>query len=177
MNHIANQRASRRTPPILRLCIPLLLLTSACDSAIVDEAQRAEDEGAVVNNGAMEAMYPETFRPGSPAYLERDFEAGADFICDEIKAKQNVTFVRSPIFIGGSQARPSHRHWSLASPKQRQFLSNRLPSRHASGVTFRCKGAYALRNVDRSVVTLLSLDQQRARPKLSLSGDHYFAPT
>ncbi|MGR4893309.1 hypothetical protein ACIPPQ_19965 [Sphingopyxis sp. LARHCG72] len=96
MNHIANQRASRRTPPILRLCIPLLLLTSACDSAIVDEAQRAEDEGAVVNNGTMEAMYPETFRPGSPAYLERDFEAGADFICDEIKAKHKRDICSEP---------------------------------------------------------------------------------
>lgn len=96
MNHIANERASRRTPSILWRCIPVLLLTSACDSAIVDEAQRAEDEGAVVNNGAMEAMYPETFRLGSPAYLERDFEAGAPFICDEIKAKHKRDICSEP---------------------------------------------------------------------------------
>lgn len=89
MNHIASQHASRRALPILRLCIPLFLLTSACDSAIVDEAQRAEDEGATIDNDAMKAIYPETFRPGAPAYLERDFEAGADFICDEIKAKHH----------------------------------------------------------------------------------------
>lgn len=78
------------------LCFPVLLITSACDSAIVDEAQRAEDEGAVVNNQAMEAMYPQTFRPGSPAYLERDFEAGADFICDEIKAKHKRDICSEP---------------------------------------------------------------------------------
>lgn len=92
MNHIANQRAPRGASPILRLCIPLFLLTSACDSAIVDEAQRAEDEGAIIDNEIMLAMYPETFRSGSPAYLERDFEAGADFICDEIELEYGRDF-------------------------------------------------------------------------------------
>ena len=87
VNHIADRRTARGARPVLWLCIPLLLAIAACDSAIVDEAQRAEDEGATIDNDVMLGMYPETFRPGSPAYLERDFEAGADFICDEIKAK------------------------------------------------------------------------------------------
>src|SRR3546814_7034891 len=84
VNHSADHWKTRRARPAIWLCVPLFLLTSACDSEIVEEAERAEDEGAVVNNEAMVAMYPRTFRPGSPAYLERDFEAGADFICDEI---------------------------------------------------------------------------------------------
>lgn len=54
------------------------------------------DDGAVVNNEAMVAMYPSTFRPGSPAYLERDFEAGADFICDEIKVKYQRDICSEP---------------------------------------------------------------------------------
>ena len=32
-------------------------------------------------------MYPDTFQDGDPAYLERDFEAGADFICAEMQKK------------------------------------------------------------------------------------------
>lgn len=89
VSHIADRRVDRGARPVLWLCIPLFLSIAACDSAIVDEAQRAEDEGATIDNAAMKAMYPETFRPGAPAYLERDFEAGVDFICDEIKAKHH----------------------------------------------------------------------------------------
>jgi len=96
VNRIADDREPAKMRPSLWLCAPLLMLATACDSAIVDEAQRAEDEGAVVDNGAMEAMYPETFRSGSPAYLERDFEAGADFICDEIKAKHKRDICSEP---------------------------------------------------------------------------------
>jgi len=33
-------------------------------------------------------MYPNSFSPADPPDLERDFEAGADFICDEIKQKR-----------------------------------------------------------------------------------------
>lgn len=69
------------------LCIPALALTAACDSSIIREAEQAERDGRVVNNEVMLKLYPQSFRPGSPQYLERDFEAGADFICDEIKAK------------------------------------------------------------------------------------------
>ena len=49
------------------------------------DAQQAEEAGEVISNSAMSADYPETFKPGEPAYLERDFEAGADFICDEVE--------------------------------------------------------------------------------------------
>ncbi|WP_157058239.1 hypothetical protein [Altererythrobacter epoxidivorans] len=52
------------------------------------EAQAAKNEGRVINNEMMTSMYPETFRLGDPQYLERDFEAGAEFICDEIKEKR-----------------------------------------------------------------------------------------
>ncbi len=78
------------------LCFAALLLLSACDSAIIQEAQRAEDEGNVISNEAMEAMYPQSFRSGSPVYLERDFEAGADLICDEIKAKYDRDICSEP---------------------------------------------------------------------------------
>ena len=67
--------------------ILLALLLVACDSAIVDEARDAEADGRTINNEMMSVMYPETFRNGSPAYLERDFEAGADFICAEMLKK------------------------------------------------------------------------------------------
>lgn len=69
------------------LCIPMLALTAACDSNILKEAKHAEKNGAVISNEMMSAMYPQSFRPGTPPYLERDFEAGADFICAEIKLK------------------------------------------------------------------------------------------
>lgn len=72
-------------------CFDLLILLgflSACSDVAV-EAQKAKDDGRVISNEAMTAMYPDTFRPGDPQYLERDFEAGADFICDEIKKKRN----------------------------------------------------------------------------------------
>lgn len=69
------------------LCIPLLALTAACDSQILKEAKHAEKNGAVISNEMMSAMYPQSFHPGTPPYLERDFEAGADFICAEIRTK------------------------------------------------------------------------------------------
>ena len=69
------------------LCVPTLVLTTACNSSIIEEAKQAENDGRVINNEAMSGLYPQSFRPGSPKYLERDFEAGADFICDEIKVK------------------------------------------------------------------------------------------
>ena len=96
VSHIADDRVPYRRRLVMLLCTPLLMLAAACDSAVVDEAQRAEDEGAVVSNEAMKAMYPASFRPGSPVYLERDFEAGADFICDEIKAKYDRDICSEP---------------------------------------------------------------------------------
>ena len=74
----------------------IIVLTAGCDSAIISEAERAEQAGDIVNNEAMTAMYPNTFRPGSPAYIERDFEAGADSICDEIKVKQHRDICAEP---------------------------------------------------------------------------------
>lgn len=67
------------------LCVSAAMLIASCQSSIVDEATRAESDGRVINNEIMAQMYPRSFRPGSPPYLERDFEAGADFICDQIK--------------------------------------------------------------------------------------------
>lgn len=66
----------------------LLFAASGCDSAVVKNARSAESNGAVIDNQLMSEMYPLSFRPGNPQYIERDFEAGANFICDEIKAKQ-----------------------------------------------------------------------------------------
>jgi len=66
----------------------VLITTSSCQNTeLQQEARQAEKDGRVINNDMMTATYPSTFKPGTPAYLERDFEAGADFICDEIKLK------------------------------------------------------------------------------------------
>lgn len=59
-----------------------------CGQGVVKEARKAEQEGRIINNEMMASTYPSSFRPGDPPYLERDFEAGADFICDEIKLKR-----------------------------------------------------------------------------------------
>lgn len=93
--HIRRSRL-QQAKPTHWLCIPLALLVSGCNSSIVREAERAEDEGAVISNEMMVAMHPGTFKPGKPAYLERDFEAGADFICDEIKAKYHRDICSEP---------------------------------------------------------------------------------
>ena len=45
--------------------------------------------GPRISNEMMSEMYPSSFRSGSPPYLERDFEAGANFICDDIKQKRH----------------------------------------------------------------------------------------
>lgn len=45
--------------------------------------------GPRISNELMAEMYPSSFRKGDPPYLERDFEAGANFICDEIKMKRH----------------------------------------------------------------------------------------
>jgi hypothetical protein len=58
-----------------------------CDD-VTSEARRASSEGRVINNSIMSQAYPASFVPGTPKYLERDFEAGANFICDEIKMKR-----------------------------------------------------------------------------------------
>jgi hypothetical protein len=69
-------------------CVSAFMLTCGCsESSLLVEAKKAEAEGRVINNEMMSALYPSSYRPGSPQYLERDFEAGADFICAEIKKK------------------------------------------------------------------------------------------
>ena len=60
--------------------------------SVVQEAASAEREGRIINNEAMLSMYSYSFRPGNPPYLERDFEAGADFICNEIMRKRGKDF-------------------------------------------------------------------------------------
>lgn len=69
------------------LSVPALAFLVGCDSSLVREAKNAESDGRTISNDVMKQLYPSSFRPGEPAYLERDFEAGADFICDEIKIK------------------------------------------------------------------------------------------
>lgn len=65
-----------------------LLMASACSeptSAIIEEAERAERNGNIISDRLMSEMYPHSYRNSGPQYLERDFEAGADLICDEIE--------------------------------------------------------------------------------------------
>lgn len=78
---------TRRVTARKWMWLPALALTAACDSSLVREAKQAERDGRIISNELMSGMYPKSFRPGRPPYLERDFEAGADFICDEIKIK------------------------------------------------------------------------------------------
>ena len=54
-------------------------------SELVSEAASAESDGRTISNETMQVFYPHSFRAGSPKYLERDFEAGADLICDQIR--------------------------------------------------------------------------------------------
>ena len=74
-----------RTSYILLIIVMSSMFATACDSSVTLEAVEAEADGRIISNEIMRQMYPETFRPGDPQYLERDFEAGADFICDEIE--------------------------------------------------------------------------------------------
>lgn len=85
-----------RSTARISLIVGAICLTAACDSELVREAKRAEDAERVISNEMMQATYPESFRPGSPLYLERDFEAGVDFICDEIKIKKKHDVCADP---------------------------------------------------------------------------------
>lgn len=63
-----------------------VILLSACSSPspITTEAENAEKDGRTISNDMMMSWYPNTYKAGSPSYLERDFEAGADLVCDQI---------------------------------------------------------------------------------------------
>ena len=81
------------------LCIFLLPLIAACgvtDSSIVREARQAEEEGRIIDNEMMLSVYPKSYRKGHPKYLERDFEAGANFMCDEFRAQYGKDVCAEP---------------------------------------------------------------------------------
>lgn len=80
---------------ILLAIAGLATVLSGCDG-VVSGAVKAEREGHVISNELMSEQYPASFRPGKPPYLERDFEAGADFICDEIKLKKGRDLCAEP---------------------------------------------------------------------------------
>ena len=72
---------------IIGLVIGITLGHIISDSLLSENtkfAQKAERKGHVISNMLMSNMYPYTYKRGYPEYLKRDFEAGADFICDEI---------------------------------------------------------------------------------------------
>jgi len=92
----SSRRTRRKRTALIWVGAALMAGATACDSKLIREAKEAEDEGAVIDNDMMAAMHPQTFRRGSPAYLERDFEAGADFICAEIKAKHRRDLCSEP---------------------------------------------------------------------------------
>ncbi|CAN1544776.1 hypothetical protein MCEMIH15_01910 [Caulobacteraceae bacterium] len=82
-----------------RICISLLPLITACgdtDSSVVREARLAEAEGRIIDNELMLSMYPKSFRKGHPKYLERDFEAGVNFMCDEFRAQYGKDVCAEP---------------------------------------------------------------------------------
>jgi len=65
----------------------LAMTLGGCDG-VATESMRASNEGRIIDNEMMGEAYPSSYVPGAPAYLERDFEAGANFICDEIMLKR-----------------------------------------------------------------------------------------
>ena len=81
-----------RTKALILAIVAATVILSGCsqekDKSVVIEAFAAEREGRIINNQMMSSMYPNSFIPADPPYLERDFEAGADFICDEFKQKR-----------------------------------------------------------------------------------------
>ena len=92
---------TRQTSDVTKwlLCISLLPFATACgvsDSSIIREAKDAEKEERIINNELMYQMYPKSFRKGNPQYLERDFEAGVDFMCDEFRVKYNRDVCAEP---------------------------------------------------------------------------------
>jgi hypothetical protein len=93
---LSNRVATRGFKLAKWLWVPALALTTACDSSLIREAEQAEGEGRTINNEVMLGMYPQSFRPGQPPYLERDFEAGAEFICDDIKIKYKRDICSEP---------------------------------------------------------------------------------
>jgi hypothetical protein len=80
------------------VCISVLPLIAACDinSSIVAEAKRAEEEGRIIDNEMMLEAYPKSFRKGHPKYLERDFEAGVNFMCDEFRSQYGKDVCAEP---------------------------------------------------------------------------------
>jgi hypothetical protein len=81
------------------LCIASLPLLASCgitDSSIVREARQAEEEGRIIDNDLMYSMYPKSYRKGHPKYLERDFEAGVNFMCDEFRAEYGKDVCAEP---------------------------------------------------------------------------------
>jgi hypothetical protein len=60
--------------------------------SVLYETLKAVKNGRIINNEMMSAQYPSSFRPRTPPYLERDFEAGANFVCDEIKKNYGSDF-------------------------------------------------------------------------------------
>ena len=87
-----NERVTVQTSTAakLLLSISLLTLTTGCGvfgSSIIREAKEAEKEGRIIDNELMYAMYPKSYRKGNPKYLERDFEAGVNFMCDEFRVQ------------------------------------------------------------------------------------------
>lgn len=81
------------------LCISLVTFISACgvsDSSLIREAKQAEKEERIIDNDLMYEAYPKSFRKGNPQYLERDFEAGVNFMCDEFRVQYKKDVCAEP---------------------------------------------------------------------------------
>lgn len=96
-----NERVTVQTSTAakLLLSISLLTLTTGCgvfDSSIIREAKEAEKEGRIIDNELMYEMYPKSYRKGNPKYLERDFEAGVNFMCDEFRVQYKRDICAEP---------------------------------------------------------------------------------
>lgn len=76
--------------------MPFVASCSSPDSSVVGEAKRAEKEGRIIDNDMMLEQYPKSFRKGHPVYLERDFEAGVNFMCDEFRAQYGKDVCAEP---------------------------------------------------------------------------------
>src|SRR3546814_20878000 len=101
------------------ICVPLLLIASGCESPVVNKAKDAVNRDEIIDNQIMSEMYPQSFRPGTPQYIERDFEAGANFICDETKAKKNRDISTEERRVGKEGVRTCRARWAAYQTKKK----------------------------------------------------------
>ena len=80
-------------------CIVGYLFSQCMLSPVAKFAQQEAKEGRLILNEGWLVSEEEklAFKPATPQYLERDFEAGADYICDQFLIKTKEDFCHTII--------------------------------------------------------------------------------